>query len=629
MEFLGLDWDKVLPPVSIWSACYQAMRPGAFLLAFGHTRLYHRLGYQLEDVGFEIKDCLCWGYATGNPRPLNFDRAIDKAAGLKVDQEEEVYDPVTKDAKVWKGWANNLKTAWEPIVMAQKPLKGKYIENVLKYNVGGLNIDECRIPYRDEKDKNTLESFRHFAGKNYGDEQYFSANIGSKKQCNVHPDGRWPANLVWLDPLFVEYDHIFMVPKPSRREKGDYNEHLTVKPIELMERLIRLATPRPSVVGEKVIVMDPFMGCYDDFTEVLTKEGWKFFADVTFNDAFASLSDDGQITYDSSIMIHEYEYEGKLVSIKSRSTDLLVTPNHNMYLLSHRDFLAKRKPKFYRADSLVQHCYRIPCGGKYNPGPYRVPIFSRRTQEEVMFLLGLYLSEGYLQGNRLIICQKQGDKWDTMFARLLPFNVKRLDDRKMYINITTEQRMFIEENCGKGATAKFISEKILHTQESRSLFDGMMLGDGHVHSRTGQYSYYTSSRQLANGFQILALHVGFDSTLGNKGVRTSSIDGRKISATTDGLVVTVRKSANKKVLQSHISSQIYTKKVYCVTVPQHTLYVRRNGKTSWCGNSGSTGVAAHNLKRKFIGYENDAESFVIAKRRLKERTRDYPDLFAT
>lgn len=144
--------------------------------------------------------------------------------------------------------------------MAQKPLEGRYVDNVKKYNVGGLNVDECRIPFRDEKDKQTLESFRHFTENDYGDDRYFSANSGGKKQCNIHPGGRWPANLIWLDTLFAEYDHIFMIPKPSRREKGDYNEHLTVKPIALMERLIRLVTPRPSIVGEKVIVLDPFMG---------------------------------------------------------------------------------------------------------------------------------------------------------------------------------------------------------------------------------------------------------------------------------------------------------------------------------------------------------------------------------
>lgn len=260
MEFLGQDWDKVLPPTKIWEACHKVMRPGGFLLAFGHTRLYHRLGCQIEDAGFEIKDCLCWGYASGNPRPLNIDRAIDKDEGVKVDTESEVYEPSTDAAKAWRGWANNLKTAWEPIMMAQKPLEGRYVDNVQKYNVGGLNIDECRIPFRDEKDQKTLESFQHFTEKNYGDGRYFSANSGGKKQCNIHPGGRWPANLIWLDTLFAEYDHIFMIPKPSRREKGNYNEHLTVKPVGLMERLIRLVTPRPSIVGEKVIVLDPFMG---------------------------------------------------------------------------------------------------------------------------------------------------------------------------------------------------------------------------------------------------------------------------------------------------------------------------------------------------------------------------------
>lgn len=262
INFLGpqLDWDKVLPDIQIWKACHTVMRPGAFLLAFGHAKLYHRLGCQLEDAGFEIKDCLCWTYASGNPRPLNIDRAIDKEAGIKIDTESEVYEPSTDAAKAWRGWANNLKTAWESIIMAQKPLEGRYIDNVQKYNIGGLNIDECRIPFRDEKDKKTLESFRHFEGKDYGDEKYFSANAGNKKQCNIHPGGRWPANLIWLDPLFVEYDHIFMIPKPSRREKGDYNIHHTVKPVDLMERLIRLVTPRPSVVNEEVVVLDPFAG---------------------------------------------------------------------------------------------------------------------------------------------------------------------------------------------------------------------------------------------------------------------------------------------------------------------------------------------------------------------------------
>jgi len=329
----GKEWDKILPPQEIWDACFNVLRPGGYCVAFGHPKTYHRLCCQLEDAGFEIKDCLCWCYATGNPRPLNIDKSMLK-------------NPHTaSEGQKWEGWANNLKGSWEsiviakkhddyadcielldlihklgvidekledfdikeyykivnnkvqlaqsgkkllkkfgisrqyfvdnnllcklckkdciqwePIVFAQKPIEKTYAENIIKHKVGGLNIDACRIPYASEEDKQQLLSFLHFEGKNCGDPRYFSVNTGGKKQVNIHPSGRWPANLFWLDPLFAEYDHIFMIPKPSRNEKCQYNTHTTVKPIRLMERLISLVTPNPAVVKEDVTILDPFAG---------------------------------------------------------------------------------------------------------------------------------------------------------------------------------------------------------------------------------------------------------------------------------------------------------------------------------------------------------------------------------
>lgn len=292
MNLMGYDWDKTLPPQSIWEACYEVLRPGGFCLAFGHCRLYHQLGVQLENAGFTIKDCLCWGYASSFPHSYDISKSFDRDAGaerkviarrihptlknkpkvksnayhadsLHSDETMESWDitaPETDEAKQWNGWGTVLKTAWEPIVLAQKPLDGTYIENIRKYKVGALNIDDCRIPYASEEDKKALESFINFAGQDHGDERYFSMNQGGKKQVNIHPDGRWPANLLWLDPMFANYDHIFMIPKPGTKEKGDYNKHDTVKPITLMERLIRLVSPKPSIIGEDVVIMDPFCG---------------------------------------------------------------------------------------------------------------------------------------------------------------------------------------------------------------------------------------------------------------------------------------------------------------------------------------------------------------------------------
>ena len=106
----------------------------------------------------------------------------------------------------------------------------------------------------------SIESFEHFTKDDYGDDRFFSANKGKKKQVNIHPAGRYPSNLMYFDELFPgQYDKFFMIPKPSGMEK--YNlDHDTIKPFRLFYRLIRMFTPKPSVVKQDVIVLDPFCG---------------------------------------------------------------------------------------------------------------------------------------------------------------------------------------------------------------------------------------------------------------------------------------------------------------------------------------------------------------------------------
>jgi site-specific DNA-methyltransferase (adenine-specific) len=253
MGFIGLDWDKALPPKEVWAACYEVLKPGAYCLAFAHTRLDHHLKCDLEDAGFLIKDTLCWIYSSGFPNSPDMEKEM-----LKKGAPPEI-------AKQWKGWSKRLKTAWEPIVLAQKPTEGTYVENCLKYGLGPINIDGNRIPYASAADKESLASFEGFAGTDHGDIRYFSANEGGKKQVNIHPDGRWPANVMWFDKLDNDYDRYFIVPKPSPEERRKYdpqiqNEHSTVKPLNLMDRLISLFTPSPIVVGREVVVLDPFVG---------------------------------------------------------------------------------------------------------------------------------------------------------------------------------------------------------------------------------------------------------------------------------------------------------------------------------------------------------------------------------
>lgn len=150
-----------------WHAawCAEALRvlkPGGYLLAFGGTRTYHRLACAVEDAGFEIRDSLIWQYGSGFPKSLN----------------------------VGGGWGTALKPAFEPVVVARKPLIGTVAANVLAHGTGALNIDGCRVG-RDAGDVSGWSQSGSKSGSN-------RAMSGANYARDAKPDaaGRWPANLI-------------------------------------------------------------------------------------------------------------------------------------------------------------------------------------------------------------------------------------------------------------------------------------------------------------------------------------------------------------------------------------------------------------------------------------------------
>ena len=184
LKFMGKDWDKGIPGVEFWRLILAACKPGAHLLAFGGTRTHHRLMCALEDAGWEIRDCLMWLYGTGFPKSMDVSSAIDKA--LEVGRVEigrrsgrtgpavqpnggsvysddnyqwpgefSITNPATEAAKQWYGWGTALKPAWEPIIMARKPIEETVARNVQKYGTGALNIDTSRIEYQGDDDKSS------------------------------------------------------------------------------------------------------------------------------------------------------------------------------------------------------------------------------------------------------------------------------------------------------------------------------------------------------------------------------------------------------------------------------------------------------------------------------------------
>ena len=175
---------------------FRIAKPGAHLLAFGGTRTVHRLAAAIEDAGWEIRDMLVWGYASGFPKSLDVSKAIDKAAGAErtVVGERTLYGrrgssrprraaphrgcgdrapgcarwrdltaPATPDAEKWNGWGTALKPAWEPIVMARKPLRGTVAANVLRHGTGALNIDGDGIGTDDRRGRSPAAASRRTA----------------------------------------------------------------------------------------------------------------------------------------------------------------------------------------------------------------------------------------------------------------------------------------------------------------------------------------------------------------------------------------------------------------------------------------------------------------------------------
>ena len=209
LSFMGKGWDHGVPGVEFWVEALRVAKPGAHLLAFGGTRTYHRLACAIEDAGWEIRDCVMWVYGSGFPKSKNVSLSIDKGEGLPNrgkaiptasrfqhasdihlhSNPVEAYQAKTDAARQWSGWGTALKPAWEPIIVARKPLCGTVAENVLTHGTGGINVDGCRVRI----DPVDLDQMQGRSGKRTAPHL-----IKGMPATSWEPtaSGRWPANVI-------------------------------------------------------------------------------------------------------------------------------------------------------------------------------------------------------------------------------------------------------------------------------------------------------------------------------------------------------------------------------------------------------------------------------------------------
>jgi len=212
---MGMEaWDHTVPGKEFWEEINRVLKPGAFCLSFCSPHLYHRLACSIEDATFDIKDQIMWMITTKMP--------------LK----------------------NRLKQAHEPIAVAQKSLDGTLKANFEKWGVGLIDTQNTRVPWDGKPPTGWVKGGhqrRTFGkdGKTTGTQKEFG-----KEDAN--PKGRYPSNIIWT--TFPEHQKYFYAPRVTRKERGEYNNHPTPKPVALMQYLIKIYTP------EGGTVLDPFCG---------------------------------------------------------------------------------------------------------------------------------------------------------------------------------------------------------------------------------------------------------------------------------------------------------------------------------------------------------------------------------
>jgi DNA modification methylase len=322
--FMGQKWDngETAFATDFWAECLRVLKPGGHVVAFSGTRTYHNMASAIERAGFEVRDSILDMFASNAAGAAFLDSLNDAQRSALVRLMDEQFPtgllgwvygsgfPKSHDVakglgkklagpalcEDWNGWGTALKPAWEPIALGRKPLdRSKTVAaNVLQYGTGAINIDGCRV--------GTEESLARPLG--YGG--IGSAQITAPRGTITgdHSLGRWPANIIhdgseevlaafpetapstigkprgaasghgWgMTATGAEYDDSGSAARFFYTSKADADDrlgskHPTVKPVDLMQWLCRLVTPKGGTV------LDPFAGT-GTTGEAAFREGFK------------------------------------------------------------------------------------------------------------------------------------------------------------------------------------------------------------------------------------------------------------------------------------------------------------------------------------------------------------------
>jgi len=371
--------------------------------------------------------------------------------------------------------------------------------------------------------------------------------------------------------------------------------------------------------------------CYDSDTEVLTDQGWIPWPKVEGDESFATLDPvTRELEYQKATEVYHADYEGPMYRVASEQVDLLVTPNHRMWVRRYDTQAARRGEQDFGVElaedilhKRVQYQKAATWRGR-TPDRVEIPATTRiyvrsdtgtqgtRNYPAVSFpampfarFLGYFIAEGSINGHQISLAQNRGPTLERMRRAIEEMGLSAYVPGTGHGTVRTQCTSLRDFLANLGHSHEKYVPALVHgwgPEAIETFLDAMAEGDGITHRKSGHRVIYTSSPQLADDLQVLAIKAGISANIrvdDRVGLERTLPNGQRFTNLRPCYVVSLLKKRSMPLVNSgrsrpgrywntegrHDRMEHYSGRIHCVKVPNGLLWVRRNGKPVVSGNT--------------------------------------------